>query len=101
MRDYQHGWENYIRVLEKRAIGHPVQWVVATTLFSFVAGLNTFYALFGGHFPRHLNVVVVIYVVLTSYICVAMFGFTLVRVLRRQQNRSGALPRIENSGHSL
>ena len=88
MSNYQHRWENYIRVLEKRAIDHPIQWVIATIVFSFVAGLNTLFALFGGYFPRHLNVVVVIYVLLTSYVCVAMFGFTLVRVLRRQQNRS-------------
>lgn len=100
MCNYHHRWENYIRVLEKRATDHPIQWVVATIVFSFVAGFNTLFALFSGHLLWHLSVVVVIYVVLTSYICVAMFGVTLVRV-RRQQNRPDALPSVENSGHSL
>ena len=67
MCNYHHRWENYIRVLEKRATDHPIQWVVATIVFSFVAGFNTLFALFSGHLPRHFSVVVVIYVVLTSY----------------------------------
>ena len=100
MRDYKHRWEDYKRALEKRAIDHPIQWVIATVVFSFVAGLNTIWALFGSHFQRHFSRAVAIYVVATSYICVAMFGVTLVSVLRRQQNLAGPQQSIKNSGHS-
>ena len=88
MRDYQQRWESYKRVLEKRAIDHPIQWVAVTIVFSFVAGLNTAYALLGGHFLRHFSIALAVYAVATSYICVAMFGITLVRVLRQLQNRA-------------
>jgi hypothetical protein len=37
MREYQRRWEEYKRLLEKRAMDHPIQWVACTTLFAFVA----------------------------------------------------------------
>jgi hypothetical protein len=55
MQEYQRRWEEYQRILEKRAMDHPVQWVTCTTLFAFVAGLNTICALFGRHFLRRFN----------------------------------------------
>jgi purine-cytosine permease-like protein len=88
MSNFQHRWENYKLVLEKRAIDHPFQWVAVTIAFSFVAGLNTAYALLGGHFLRHFSIAVAVYAVATSYICVAIFGVTLVRALRHHQNRA-------------
>jgi hypothetical protein len=90
MREYRHRWEEYKRVLEKRAIAHPIQWVACTTAFAFVAGLNTTLALFGRYFLPHFNVAVAIYVVSTTYVCVALFDLTLVRVLRQQKNLADA-----------
>ncbi len=63
---------------------HPIQWVACTTVFAFVAGLNTICALFGRHFLPHFNVALAIYAVATTYVCVALLAITLVRVLRQK-----------------
>jgi hypothetical protein len=90
MREYQRRWEQYNRILEKRAMYHPIQWVACTTVFAFVAGLNTICALFGRYFLPRFNIILAIYAVATTYVCVALLAFTLVRVLRQQKNLADA-----------
>jgi hypothetical protein len=87
MRDNRNRWEEYKRVLEKRVVDHPIQWVAATAVFSFLAGLNTICALFGGHFLPHFSTALAVYAVATSYVCVALLALGLVRVLRGQKKR--------------
>jgi len=79
-------WEEYILVLEKRATERPIQWVACTTVFAFMAGLNTICALFGRHFLPHFSVAIAIYAVATTYICVALLAITLILVLRRRNS---------------
>jgi hypothetical protein len=74
------------RLLEKRAMDHPVQWVTCTTMFAFVAGLNTICALFGRHFLRRFNIALAIYAVSATYLCVALSALTLVRALQQKKN---------------
>jgi hypothetical protein len=88
MHDYKSWWVPYKRALEKRAMERPVGWVAATVVFSFVAGVNTICALFGGRSLPHFGVALVIYAMVTSCIVVALFGFTLVRVLRQEKDRT-------------
>jgi peptidoglycan/LPS O-acetylase OafA/YrhL len=86
MRGYQRRWEEYERILEKRATDHPVQWVTFTAMFAFVAGLSTICALFGRHFLRRFNIALGIYAVSASCLCVALFAHSLVRALRQKKN---------------
>jgi len=86
MREHQRRWEEYKRVLEKLAMDHPVQWVTCTTLFAFVAGLNTICALFGRHFLGRFNIALAIYAVSATCLCVALVAHTLVRVLQQKKN---------------
>jgi hypothetical protein len=79
-------WEEYILVLEKRATEHPIQWIACTTVFAFLAGLNTICALFGRQLLPHFSVAIAIYAVAATYICVALLAITLVRVLRRKNS---------------
>jgi hypothetical protein len=88
MHGYKSWWGPYKRALEKRAIERPVRWVGATVVFSFVAGVNTICALFGGRSLPHFGVALVIYATVTSCIVVGPFGFTLVRVLRQEKDRT-------------
>ena len=100
MSDSRRRWEDYKRALDKRAVDHPIQWVIATIVFSFVAGMNTNYVMFASQFRPHFGTAVTIYVLTTSYICVAMFGATLVRVLRQQPNLVDLQQNIKDSGDS-
>jgi hypothetical protein len=88
MHDYKSWSGPYEQALAKRAMEHPFGWVTATIVFAFVAGVNTICALFAGQSLPHLNIAVVIYAVSTSCIVVALFGFTLVRVLRQEKDRA-------------
>jgi len=90
MQEYQRRWEEYQRILEKRTMDHPVQWVSCTTLFAFVAGLNTICALFGRHFLHRFNIALATYAVPATYLCVALLAHTLVRVLRQKKNSTEA-----------
>ena len=85
MRDFRQRWEDYSQLLEKRAVERPIEWVAATTVFAFFAGLNTICALFGRSFLPHFSVALAVYAVGSTYICVALFAFTLIRVLRKQK----------------
>jgi hypothetical protein len=80
----QNRWEQYKGILEKRAADRPIYWVAATAVFSFVAGVNTICALFGGRVLPHFGIALVIYALTTSYLFVALLGLALVRALRRQ-----------------
>ena len=86
MGEYQRRWGEYKRLLEKRAMDHPIQWVALTTIFTFFAGLNTICALLGHHFLHRFTTPLAIYTVSASYLCVALFAHTLVRVLRQKKN---------------
>jgi len=88
MHDYKSWWSSYKRTLGKRAVERPVGWVAATVVFAFVAGINTICALFNGRSLPHFGIALVIYAMGTSCIVVALFGFTLVRVLRQEKDRS-------------
>jgi hypothetical protein len=90
MRDDHNRWEKYKGILAHRASDHPVQWVLLTVIFAFLAGLNTICVLFGSHFlrPFQIPVALGVYVVAASYLCVAIFGFALVACLRQNQNRT-------------
>lgn len=85
MSDLRQRWEEYNQLLEKRAMERPVGWVTATTVFAFFAGLNTICALFGRSFLPYFSVMLAVYAVGTTYICVALFAFTLIRVLRKRK----------------
>jgi hypothetical protein len=50
--------------------------------------------LFAGQSLPHFNRAVVIYAVSTSCIVVALFGFTLVRVLGQEKDRTNAPTRL-------
>ena len=88
MSDYQHRWQEYIRLLEKRVIDHPVQWVLVTSAFGFLAGLNTICAVFGKSFLRPFSEPLAIYAASTSYLVTIILAFVLVKVLRRRQNQN-------------
>jgi Na+/H+-dicarboxylate symporter len=88
MRENQNRWEQYKWVLEKRVADRLIQWVATTAVFSFLAGVNTICALFGGRVLPHFGIALVVYALSTSYVCVALFGLALVRVLRRQSKSS-------------
>jgi drug/metabolite transporter (DMT)-like permease len=90
MHDYKSWWGPYKRALEKRAMDRPAQWVAATIVFAFVAGVNTICALFGREFITYYSVALAIYAVGTSCIFVALLGFTLIRILRQEKNRTNA-----------
>jgi predicted membrane protein len=94
MSDYQHRWQEYIRLLERRAIGHPVGWVISTIVFGFLAGLNTVCALVGKCFLRPFSELLAIYAVATSYLITITLAFVLVSVLRRRQDQNN---KIENT----
>jgi hypothetical protein len=87
MPDNRNRWEEYTRFLEKRVVEHPIQSVAATSVFSFVAGVNTICAIFGDRFLPYFNSALAVYAVTTSYFFVALLGFALVRVLRGQKKR--------------
>jgi len=65
MRDDHNRWEKYKGILAQRASDHPVQWVLLTVIFAFLAGLNTICVLFGSHFlrPFQIPVALGVYVV--------------------------------------
>ena len=94
MSDYQHRWKEFIRLLEERAIEHPVGWVLATSVFGFLAGLNTICALFGKYFLRPFSEPLAIYAVTTSYLITITLALVLVRALRRRENLTN---KIENT----
>jgi hypothetical protein len=93
MSDYQHRWQEYIRLIEKRATEHPVGWVAATSVFGFLTGLNTICALFGQSFLRPFSELLAIYAASTSYLITIILAFVLVRVVRRRPNQTN---NIEN-----
>jgi hypothetical protein len=90
MQAYKDWWGRYKQALEKRAMDRPFEFVAATTVFAFVAGVNTICTLFGRKFLHYYSVALAIYAVGTSCIFVALGGFTLVRILRQEKSRSDA-----------
>jgi hypothetical protein len=88
MHDYKEKWDLYKQALEKRAMDRPAEFVAATTVFAFVTGVNTICALFGRKFLPYYSVALAVYAVCTSFIFVALLGFTLVRILRQEKNQT-------------
>jgi purine-cytosine permease-like protein len=86
MREYQRRWKEYQRVLDKRAMDHPIQSVTLTATFAFIAGLSTICALFGRHFLHRVNIALAIYAVSASCLCVALLAHSLIRVLGQKKN---------------
>jgi hypothetical protein len=76
-------WQEYKQRLEKRAIEHPVQWVLAAICFAFFTGVNTICALFGRSFLGRFSPILGIYAVGTSVIFTALFASALIGVLRQ------------------
>lgn len=83
-------WQEYKQTLEKRAIEHPVQWVLAAICFAFVTGVNTICALFGRSFLSSFSPILGIYAVGTSVIFTALFAIALIGVLRQLGNARSA-----------
>jgi hypothetical protein len=76
-------WQECKQALEKSAIEHPVQWVLAAFCFAFVTGINTMCALFGRSLLRPFSPILGIYAAETSVIFTALFASTLIGVPRQ------------------
>ena len=70
--------------VQKTAREHPAQYVFLVTVFAFLAGGNTVILLFGRHFLRHFSFTLALYAVVTSFICMFLFGHILISALRRK-----------------
>jgi uncharacterized integral membrane protein len=79
-------WEKYKRSLEMRATKDPIQWVLLTSCFAFMTGVNTVCTLFGGYFLHPFSVVIALYAVATSLIVTALAGTAVVMSLRQRPN---------------
>jgi hypothetical protein len=66
-------------------IEHPIQHVLLTTLFAFLAGLG-FAAFVGPQLFRGIPPTIAIVATASSVICTLTFGYTLVTALRQPPN---------------
>jgi hypothetical protein len=77
------------RVL-KTAREHPARYVFLAIVFAFLAGGNTTILLFGRHFLRYFSIALALCAVMTSFLCMFLFGYILISALRHKPNELDA-----------
>jgi hypothetical protein len=73
-------------LISQRATKHPIQFLVLMGIYAFLAGLGTAILLGAGRLRMPIGVV--IYATLCSFLCTFIFGFALLKSIRRESNNT-------------